>query len=137
MYETHPSTYMSAADPDVFGNQEIVVQTRSPRRNYTPEDNLRLFFDADLAIAQEVAPFYVGFVEFVDPAHFPNVDVYAEKGSNIPTVAGVKIRNLRIGQVFDASDPENLFLRNGDLNQEDITNDAIAVWENMPATASS
>lgn len=133
MYETHPSSYMSAADPAVFGNQETVIQSlQHGPRSYTPADNLQLFQDAGLELAQELAPFYTGFVRFADPASFPNVDVYAEKGSGIPTVVGVRLLNLEAGRVLNTRNPENFFLRNGDVNQEDITNDAIEVWENMP-----
>jgi lecithin-cholesterol acyltransferase len=32
--------------------------------------------------------------------------------------------------VLDASSP--IFTRNGDINQEDITNDAVRVWQAMP-----
>jgi lecithin-cholesterol acyltransferase len=132
MYESHPSSYMSAADPAIFGDQEVVVQTRHPRRTYTPEDNLDLFDDADLDIAEEVAPFYTGFVKFAEPAFFPDVDVYAEKGSGFPTIVGVKLRNLGVGQVFDVANPDLRIERDGDFNQEDLTNDSIQVWEEMP-----
>ncbi|TDB81828.1 hypothetical protein [Micromonospora sp. KC721] len=131
MYESHPSTYMSAADPAVFGNREVVVRTTTPAADYTPRDNLRLFERAGLSIAWRVAPHYTGFVKFADPASFPGVDVYAEKGSGLYTVVGITLPNLTIGQVFDPATAP-LFDRPGDGNQEDITNDAIAVWSTMP-----
>lgn len=132
MYETHPSSYMSAADPAVFGDQEVVVRTlQHGPKNYTPADNLDLFQDAGLTLAQELAPYYTGFVKFADPASFPNVDVYAEKGSGIPTIVGVRLLNLQVGQPLNVRNPQNFFFRPGDANQEDITNDAIQVWENM------
>lgn len=132
MYETHPSSYMSSADPAVFGDQEVIVRTlQGGPKNYTPEDNLELFQNAGLTIAQEVAPYYTGFVKFADPASFPNVDVYAEKGSGIPTIVGVRLLNLEVGQPLNVRNPQNFFFRPGDANQEDITNDAIQVWENM------
>ena len=133
MYETHPSSYMSAADPAVFGDQEVVIRTlQHGPTDYTPQDNLQLFADAGLGLAQEVAPFYTGFVKFAEPAFFPNVDVYAEKGSGIPTIVGVRLLDLAVGQVLNLHNPNNLFFRDGDVNQEDITNDSIEVWENMP-----
>lgn len=132
MYLTHPSSYMSAADPAVFGNQEVVIETlRGGPKSYTPRDNLRLFQDAGLGLAQELAPYYTGFVKFADPASFPNVDVYAEKGSGIPTVVGVRLNDLTAGQVLNIHNPNSFFTRDGDINQEDITNDSIAVWQNM------
>jgi lecithin-cholesterol acyltransferase len=92
-------------------------------------DNRKLFQDAGLSLAQELAAFYVGFVKFAKPAFFPNVDVYAEKGSGIATPVGLALQDLSVGQVGDFS---TAFKRDGDINQEDITNDAIQVWENMP-----
>lgn len=129
MYESHPSSYMSAADPAVFGDQEIVI--RSQGVSYTPQDNLQLFADAGLAIAQELAPYYTGFVKFADPANFPNVDVYAEKGSGLATVVGAKLPTLEVGQAINLLNPTTFYARDGDENQEDITNDSIQVWENM------
>lgn len=128
MYQTHPSSYMSAADPDIFGNQEVVLET--PSRIYTPEDNIELFQDAHLFLAKHLASYYTGFVKFADPAHFPNVDVYAEKASDSPTLVGAKLPNLQVGQVYVPAD-DNVIIEPGDGNQEQITNDAIEVWENM------
>ncbi|GAA1805135.1 hypothetical protein GCM10009682_28700 [Luedemannella flava] len=56
--------------------------------------------------------------EFAEPAWFPNVDVYAEKGSAVPTVVGATLPNLEVGQVLDF-DTAELFVRDdGDGNQE-------------------
>jgi lecithin-cholesterol acyltransferase len=132
MYETHPSSYMSSSDPAVFGDQEVVIRTlKNGPRDYTPQDNLELFQDAGLTLAAELAPHYTGFVKFADPASFPNVDVYAEKGSGLATIVGVRLLDLTVGRVLNLKNPQNLFFRDGDANQEDITNDAIQVWENM------
>ncbi len=79
---------------------------------------------------EEIADHYIGFVDFADPSAFPNVDVYAEKGSGIDTVVGIGLDDLSVGQVLDGSNP--LFTRDGDINQEDITNDAVGVWSAMP-----
>lgn len=131
MYQSHPSSYMSAANPAIFGDQEIVVEDLASGKAYTPQDNIALFQDAGLSQAAELAAYYTGFVAFADPASFPNVDVYAEKGSGFPTLVGLKLQNLSVGQVADLND-EHLFLSlDGDGNQEDITNNAIQVWENM------
>lgn len=129
MYQTHPSSYMSSADPAIFHNQEIVVQTVTPSKTYTPKDNKKLFQDAGLNLASTLADFYIGFVEFDKPASFPNVDVYAEKGSGLETAVGLRLPNLTVGQVVDET--TLFFTRDGDINQEDITNDAIAVWQGM------
>lgn len=74
--------------------------------------------------------YYIGFVKFADPASFPNVDVYGEKGSGIDTVVGLSLNGLSVGQLTDAS--IQFFTRNGDINQEDITNEAILAWQAMP-----
>lgn len=130
MYESHPSSYMSSADPAVFGSQEVVIQSQGT--SYTPQDNLQLFADAGLTIAQAVAPYYTGFVKFADPANFPNVDVYAEKGSGFATAVGAKLPGLLVGKVLNVKNPTTFFFRDGDSNQEDITNDSIiGVWSNM------
>ncbi|WP_334914494.1 lipase/acyltransferase domain-containing protein [Nostoc sp.] len=129
MYQTHPSSYMSSSDPAVFGNREVVVRTVQGGKTYTPQDYQQLFQDAGLSLAQQLAPFYIGFVKFAPP-FFPNVDVYAEKGSGLDTIVGAQLQNLSLGQVLN--DSTVFFKRDGDSNQEDITNDAIAVWAKMP-----
>jgi lecithin-cholesterol acyltransferase len=131
MYLSHPSSYMSAAAPAIFGNQEVVIQTLGNGRSYTPRDNAQLFQDAGLGIAQELGAYYIGFVKFADPASFPNVDVYAEKGSGFDTMVGAVLQDLSVGQVLDFNDASKLILGTGDANQEDITNNAIQVWQNM------
>ena len=131
MYLSHPSSYMSAADPAIFGNQEVVVQTLGNGRSYTPQDNAQLFQDAGLGIAQDLGVYYIGFVKFADPASFPNVDVYAEKGSGIPSLVGAVLQDLSVGQVLDVNDASKLILADGDVNQEAITNDSIQVWQGM------
>jgi lysophospholipase-3 len=129
MYLTHPSTYMSAADPKVFGDIETVVEDLSNGKTYTPRTYRRLLHDADLDWAKPIADYYIGFVGFTRRSDFPNVDVYAEKGSGIETVVGIGLDDLTVGQVLD--DSNTFFTRDGDINQEDVTNDAVAVWERM------
>jgi lecithin-cholesterol acyltransferase len=131
MYLSAPSSYMSSADPRVFGDAEVVVEDASNSRTYTPQDYGSLFTDAGLPWAKDIADYYIGFVEFVDPAFFPDVDVYAEKGSGIETVVGAVLPNLSVGQVLDPSTAQ-FFTRDGDVNQEDITNDAVLAWQAMP-----
>ncbi len=130
MYLSAPTSYMSAADPRIFGDREVVVEDASTSRSYTPQDYARLFEDAGQPWAKEIADYYIGFVKFADPTHFPDVDVYAEKGSGIETVVGARLHDLSVGQVVDASMP--FFTRDGDINQEDITNDAVLAWQAMP-----
>jgi lecithin-cholesterol acyltransferase len=124
-----PSSYMSMGDPRIFDSRETVVQDLATGKTYTPADFHALFDDAGLPTAAELADHYIGFVQFADPAHFPNVDVYAEKGSGIDTVVGVGLHDLSPGQLLDASTP--FFTRDGDVNQEDITNDAVSAWSAM------
>jgi lysophospholipase-3 len=124
-----PSSYMSMGDPRIFDSKEIVVEDESTGRDYTPSDFRSLFTDAGLPVARELAEHYIGSVPFADPAHFPNVDVYAEKGSGIDTVVGIGLNSLAPGQLLDASTP--FFTRDGDVNQEDLTNDAVGAWSAM------
>jgi lecithin-cholesterol acyltransferase len=130
MWLSQPASYLSASDPDVFGNREVVVRNDSTGRSYTPRDYQRLFTDAGLFRARVIANHYIGFVKFADRAHFPDVDVYAEKGSGIDTIVGAPLANLSVGQVLDPITTP-FFTRDGDINQEDITNDAVRVWRKM------
>jgi lecithin-cholesterol acyltransferase len=126
----NPSSYMSASDPRIFGDQETVVEDFSTGNTYTPEDYGQLFDDAGLSWAKPIADYYIGFVDFADPSAFPKVDVYAEKGSGIETVVGIGLDDLSVGQVVD--DSNTFFTRDGDINQEDLTNDAVQAWSAMP-----
>jgi lecithin-cholesterol acyltransferase len=127
MYQSHPSTYMSASDPAVFKNDEIVVQAGSVK--YTPQHYRKLFRDAGMALAEELAPYYIGFVRFQQPPYFPNVDVYAEIGSALDTVVGIGLPDLSVGQLVD--DGTQWIFRPGDGNQEDITNNSVVAWDKM------
>jgi lysophospholipase-3 len=129
MYLTLPSTYMSAADPKVFGDIETVVENLANGKTYTPRTYRRLLHDADLDWTKPIADYYIGFVGFTRRSDFPNVDVYAEKGSGLETVVGIGLDDLTVGQVLD--DSNTFFVRDGDINQEDVTNDAVGVWERM------
>jgi lecithin-cholesterol acyltransferase len=129
MYESHPSTYMGASDPTYFGDREVVIRVGPGGKDFTPQDAQQLFKDAGLKLAQEIAPYYFGFVKF-QPPFFPYVDVYAEKGSGLLTVVGVQLPDLTVGQVL--GDAPLWIMRDGDSNQEDITNDAVLVWQAMP-----
>ena len=124
-----PSSYMSMGDPRVFDGSETVVEDLSTGKTFTPSDFHALFTDAGLPRALQLAEHYIGFVQFIDAADFPNVDVYAEKGSGIETVVGIGLHDLSPGQLLDASTP--FFTRDGDINQEDITNDAVSAWSAM------
>ena len=129
MYLAAPSTYMSMADPAVFGRSETVLSDASSGRRYYPADYRQLFTDAHLPIARQIADYYIGFVKFRDPAHFPDVDVWAERGSGLPTMVGAQLPSLTIGQL---TAPSTVFYtRDGDTNQEDTTNTAILVWRAM------
>jgi lysophospholipase-3 len=130
MYLSAPSSYMSAADPRIFRGHETVVRDASTGHSYTPKDYHRLFADAHLRWVIPIADHYIGFVKFADPAHFPRVDVHAEKGSGIATVVGAVLPDLRVGQVLDPATAQ-FFTRDGDVNQEDITNGAVRAWRAM------
>ncbi|HEV7666856.1 MAG TPA: hypothetical protein VGQ62_25200 [Chloroflexota bacterium] len=129
LYLTNPSTWMSAADPEVFGRREVVLQNSTTGRQYTPADYRQLLTDARLQGLRPIADHYIGFVEFTDTAHFPDVDVFAEKGSGIQTQIGAIIPDFTVGQVVDPN--SQLIMAPGDINQEDITNNAVSVWQAM------
>ena len=130
MFLSSPASYMSSADPSVFGHSEVVLVNRATGIKYTPADYQRLFTDAHLPDALQIANYYVGFVKFRDPADFPDVDVSAERGSGIATVVGAVLPSLAVGQVVTSK--TRLLTRDGDVNQEDTTNTAIRVWRAMP-----
>ena len=129
MYQSLPSSYVMAAAPAVFGDREVVLTSRASGRSYTPLDFDQLFADAGRPVAREIAAHYIGFLEFTDPAHYPDVDVFAEKGSGLPTAVGAEIDDLTTGQLLGESTV--LLLRAGDANQEDLTNDAVQAWRGM------
>jgi lysophospholipase-3 len=129
MFLSHPSTFITASDPKIFGDDEIVIRDQSTGTDYTPEDYPALFDDAGLSWVKPIADYYIGGVPFSDPAHFPNVDVYAEKGSGLDTLVGLGLSDLTVGQLVTGT--TEFFTRDGDINQEDITNDAVAVWAGM------
>jgi lecithin-cholesterol acyltransferase len=129
MLLSEPSSYMSAADPRIFDSSETVVEDLATGKTYTPAEYRALFTDAHLPTALQLADHYIGFVQFADPAHFPNVDVYAEKGSGIDTLVGLGLNGLAPGELLDAS--TTFFTRDGDVNQEDTTNNAVSAWSAM------
>jgi lysophospholipase-3 len=129
MFLSSPASYMSSADPGVFGRREVVAEDAATGVKYTPADYRRLFTDAHLPDALQIAKYYIGFVKFRGRADFPDVDVSAERGSGIATVVGAVLPSLTVGQVVT---PKTVFLtRGGDVNQEDITNTAIRAWKAM------
>ena len=125
-----PSTWMSASDPAVFGNREILIEDQSTGRSYTPADAAKLLRDAGLDSLEPLAEHYLGFVKFADREHFPDVDVAAEKGSGLPTPVGLVLPDLTTGQVVDQATADFIQIR-GDSNQEYITNNAVRVWRRM------
>ena len=129
LYLSAPSTYLSSSDPVVFDSKEVVMADASTGKSYTPSDYGALFDDAGLSAAHDIADYYIGFVPFVDPTHFPNVDVWAEKGSGIDTLVGIGVPDLTVGQLVGPD--TQFFTRDGDINQEDLTNDAVGAWAGM------
>jgi lecithin-cholesterol acyltransferase len=110
-----PSSYMSASDPAIFGDREVISKDAATGRVYTPKSYDQLLKDAGLTWERQLAKHYIGFVKFADPAHFPNVDVYAEKGSGIQTAVGAVLPNLNVGQVLDPNKAQ-FYTRDGDTN---------------------
>ena len=129
MFLSHPSTFITASDPKIFGDKEVVIRDQSTGKDYTPEDYPTLFEDAGIPWAIPIGNAYIGGVPFADAAHFPNVDVYAEKGSGLETLVGLGLADLTIGQQVIGS--TEFLTRDGDINQEDLTNDAVGAWAAM------
>jgi lecithin-cholesterol acyltransferase len=129
MIESWPSTYITAADPAYFGDREVVIRVGENGKAYTPKDARQLFSDAGLTLASKISPFYFGCVKFQAP-NFPNVDVYAEKGSGLDTAVGVQLPDLTVGQLLD--DSTVFIFASGDTNQEDWTNASVQAWQAMP-----
>ena len=129
MYLSAPSTYLSMADPSIFGDREVVMRDLSTGREYTPMDWRQLFKDAGLAKARSFAAHFIGSVPFAPSRYWPNVNVYAEKGSGLPTAVGAALPSLKVGQVVTAN--TEFFTRDGDSNQENITNNAVKAWSGM------
>ncbi len=129
MYASHPSTYITASDPDYFGEQEVIIRIGPDGKMYTPQDALELYHDAGLTLSERIAPYYFGLVRFLPP-HYPNVDVYAEIGSGIPTLVGLQVSDLSVGQLM--TDIEDWIMRDGDGSDEDISNESVTAWETMP-----
>jgi lysophospholipase-3 len=129
MFLSHPSTFVTASDPRIFGDREVVIRDQSTGTDYTPEDWPDLFRDAGIPWAIPIGNAYIGGVPFADPAHFLNVDVYAEKGSGLDTLVGLGLADLTIGQ--QVTDTTEFLTRDGDFNQEDLTNDAVSAWSAM------
>ena len=128
MYQTWPSTFLVAADPLVYKKQVVVIGIQGGRQ-YTAQDYRQLFRDAGMPLSRELADYYIGLVKFATPQYFPNVDVYAEIGTGLPTMAGVELEELKVGTWDD--NVTNIFFRDGDGVVLDIENESILVWERM------
>src|SRR5207244_6268820 len=48
MFLSHPSTFVTASDPRIFGDQEVVIRDQSTGTDYTPSDSPALFRDAGI-----------------------------------------------------------------------------------------
>ena len=69
MYLAAPSSYMSAADPRIFGRREIVLRDATTERSYTPADFKRLLTMPACTVRTRSLDHYIGFVRFADPGH--------------------------------------------------------------------
>ena len=98
-----------ASDPRIFGDDEQIIRDQSTGTDYTPQDYPALFDDAGLSWVNPIADHYIGGVPFADPANFPNVDVYVEKGSGLRTLVGLGRADLTVGQLV--IDTTELFTR--------------------------
>ena len=128
MYQSWPSTYFVAPDP-FFYKKEVVAIGIQGGEQYTALNYRQLFRDAGMPLARELADYYIGFVKFRTPQYIPNVDVYAEVGTSLPTMVGVELKELKVGTWDD--NVTDLFLRDGDGVESDIANESILAWERM------
>lgn len=130
MFQSCPSSYMSAADPSIFGDEEVVVEDALGGGTYTPRDYRQLLLDAGLTDAATLADEYIGFTRFTTKDSFPNVHVHAEVGTGIATPVGMQLADLSLGQLVTSATA--FHERDGDGSHEDITNNATRAWEAMP-----
>jgi len=128
MYQTWPWTYLTAPDPLVYKKQVVVIGIQGGKQ-YTAQDYRQLFRDAGMPLARELADYYIGLVKFRTPQYFPNVDVYAEIGTGLPTMVGVVLEELKVDTWND--NVTDVFYRDGDGVEADIANESILVWEKM------
>ena len=128
MYQTWPSMHFVAPDP-FFYKKEVVVIGIQGGEQYTALKYRQLFRDADMPLSRELADYYIGLVRFATPQYFPNVDVFAEIGTGIPSAVGVELKELKVDTWDD--NVTDVFLRDGDGVVEDIGNDSILAWEKM------
>ena len=60
MFLSHPSTFITASDPRIFDDDEVVIRDQSTDKDYTPEDYPALFDDAGLSWVKPIADYYIG-----------------------------------------------------------------------------
>ncbi|GAB3670965.1 hypothetical protein GCM10027589_39700 [Actinocorallia lasiicapitis] len=125
MWRMSPATYMSLADPAIFGTGQVILTnaaTNPDDTDYTPDELPQLLEEAHMpASVKEIAAHYVGSTDF--DTKLPKTDVYAETVSKVPTLIGMKLPNLTLGQI--APPQSDWYFADGDGNQETITNTAI------------
>ena len=56
MFLSHPSTFITASDPRIFGDDEIVIRDQSTGTDYTPRGLPALFDDAGLVVGRSRSP---------------------------------------------------------------------------------
>ena len=130
MFLSHPSTFITASDPRIFGDDEIVIRDQSTGTEYTPEDYPRavrrrrpLMGEADRETTTSAASRSptrpTSRTSTSTPRRAPGID----------TLVGLGLTDLTVGQLVDGT--TEFFTRDGDINQEDITNDAVGAWAAM------
>jgi lecithin-cholesterol acyltransferase len=126
MFRSHPATYMSASDPEVFRDVTILVVTGRQQRYYKASQNLELFKDASISNANDFAHSYSGFMKILDPQKHPGVDVFIEIGTGLKSHCCTILNSLDEGQVFDPM--SGALYSDGDGNQENRVNYSIIHW---------
>ncbi|TFV32655.1 hypothetical protein E4K10_23245 [Streptomyces sp. T1317-0309] len=118
---------MSASDPRIFENREVVVQDTSTGRSYTPRDYPNC--SPTRGCRRPGRSPTTTSVLSASPTRGPSPTwMCSGTGSGLPTVVGARLPNLSAGQI---AQPGRFLYRDGDGNQEDITNEAVLAWRAM------
>ncbi|KAK9809598.1 hypothetical protein WJX73_006376 [Symbiochloris irregularis] len=126
-YQSWPSSYISASNPEYYGGSEVVVRTLDANgtdtpQNYTPADALQLFRDGGLTTAQQFGSQLLNRTSSNQP---PGTNFYGFIGTGLPTLVGNTYATVYAGAEPMAGGE---IYKNGDGNQEDMDNEWPLTW---------
>ncbi|KAK9790512.1 hypothetical protein WJX73_002664 [Symbiochloris irregularis] len=129
-YESWPSTYISAPNPQYYGDSEVVVRTLDANgtvaaQNYTPVDALQLFRDAGLTTAQQLGPLLLNRTSSNQP---PGTSFYGFIGTGVKTLVGNTYTTVFAG-AQPVKNGEIDSIDEGDGNQENRDNEWPLTWQ--------